>query len=397
MSPHRLRTGLVSVRPSAVGAPQPWWVRLIPLVLIPVTVGLDFCLPQPWSADVLLALSSMAAACLYSVPGIVLVALLNSFAGVILALYSVQPTGPAHAWLDYGALVVLFFAAVPLGLLRDRLRTHLQVAWELAEATQNAVLPPVRAWLGRVWIAVEYEAASTAAAVGGDLYAAELTPWGVRLLIGDVRGKGLDAIPGVAALVGCFREAAHHTESLPMLARHLDQAVTREFMELAEESRETADIGERFITAAVAEIPAEGGVVRLISRGHCPAFLVTSAGVVTWEPVVPGLPLGLGELDPQEWEFESRPFAEGDLLLLCTDGLLEARSSDGVFYTPQTDLLACRGQGPPAVVGHLVDAVHRHTGRVLKDDMSLMAVAVVRPGAEPEPGATGPARGSARV
>lgn len=388
---------MVSHRPSVVGATLPRWVRLIPLLLIPVTMALDFSLPQPWSADVLLALSSMAAACLYSVVGIVVIALLNSLAGLILAVYSVQPAGTGHAWLDYGALVVLFVAAVPFGMLRQRLSTHLQAAWEVAEATQNALLPPVRAWLGRVWLAVGYEAASAAAAVGGDLYAAERTPWGVRLLIGDVRGKGLDAIPGVAVLVGCFREAAHHTESLSMLARHLDQAVTREFAELGEGSREAPDTGERFITAAVAEIPVEGGRVHLISRGHCPAFLVTSGGVDMWEPATPGLPLGLGELDLGDWEFETRPFADGDLLLLCTDGLLEARSRDGVFYTPQRDLLACRGQGPPAVVGCLVEAVHRHTGRLLKDDMSLMAVTVVPHGAEPVPGATGTARNSARV
>ncbi|MEU6278495.1 hypothetical protein ABZ871_39830 [Streptomyces populi] len=53
-----------------------------------------------------------------------------------------------------------------------------------------------------------YLAAAAEARIGGYQHEAIRTPHGVRLLIGDVRGKGLLAIPAAATLLSAFREAA---------------------------------------------------------------------------------------------------------------------------------------------------------------------------------------------
>jgi sigma-B regulation protein RsbU (phosphoserine phosphatase) len=50
-----------------------------------------------------------------------------------------------------------------------------------------------------------YHSAAEQAAVGGDLYEVLDSPWGVRLLVGDVRGKGLDAVRLANRVLGCFR------------------------------------------------------------------------------------------------------------------------------------------------------------------------------------------------
>ncbi|MEU0740963.1 PP2C family protein-serine/threonine phosphatase [Streptomyces sp. NPDC006134] len=378
--------------------PLPRWVQWLPLALVGLALAVDLPTPGAFSGDVFLVLSAMIAACVHSLRRVALVAVLNSAAGLLLLAGHLEVDG-GHAVVDYFSLLLLAWAAVPLCLLRLALHRRLRGARETAESAQRAVLPPVRAWLGHTWIAVRYEAASDAAAVGGDLYAAENTPYGVRLLIGDVRGKGLDAIPRVAALVGSFREAAYHTETLPLLARHLDEAVARHTRDLAAVRIGGGAESEQFVTAAIAEFPPGGREVRLISRGHCPAFLVGEEGVRTWEPADPGLPLGLGELDPGPWQYDTRPFAPGDLLLMCTDGLLEARNADGVFFTPEEGLADCRRQGPPAVVETVARLVHRHAGGVLADDLALIAATVTeapyRPPARMEPGSAGPEDGCA--
>ncbi|MER7722620.1 PP2C family protein-serine/threonine phosphatase [Streptomyces sp. NPDC096323] len=388
MSPHRRVTGLLQpdVTESETIPSLPPWVRWMPLVLTGAALAVDLPTPGAWSGDVLLALSAMTAACVYPTALVVLMAVLNSAAGLLLLLATHVQAEGGHAVIDYFALLVLAWASIPLCRLRLSLYRRLQGAQQAAEYAQRAVLPPVRSWLGRIWIAVRYEAASHAAAVGGDLYAAESTPYGVRLLIGDVRGKGPDAIPAVAALVGSFREAAHHTETLPLLARHLDEAVARHIGDLASVRGGGGSPDEQFITAAVAEIPPGGGEVRLLSRGHCPAYLATGEGVRTWEPADPGLPLGLGDLDMGPWEYETRSFAPGDLLLLCTDGLLEARDADGVFFSPEHGLRASWRQGPPTVVETLADLVHRHAGGVLADDLALLAATVSPTGPLPSVG-----------
>ncbi|MEU1055883.1 PP2C family protein-serine/threonine phosphatase [Streptomyces sp. NPDC005876] len=392
MSPHRRATGLLSHAPPEFREPVvPPWARWLPLALIGLALAVDLPTPGAFSGDLLLALGAMMAACVYSLRMVVLVAVLTSVAGLLVLYFGRHlAVDGSHAVVDYISLFVLAWATVPLCRLRLSLYDQLQGARLAAEYAQRAVLPPVRAWLGRTWIAVRYEAASHAAAVGGDLYAAERTRYGVRLLIGDVRGKGLDAIPSVAALVGCFREAAHHTETLPLLARHLDEAVTRFTRELAAvrgadgEVTEVADVvgvaDEQFVTAAIAEIPAGGGEVRLLTRGHCQAFLAGPEGVRTWEAADPGLPLGMGELDPGPWEYETRPFPPGDVLLMCTDGLLEARDRDGVFFSPEEGLRASWRQGPPTVADTLTRLVHHHAGGVLTDDLALITVTVTATG-----------------
>ncbi|WDV33973.1 serine/threonine-protein phosphatase [Streptomyces sp. AD16] len=61
------------------------------------------------------------------------------------------------------------------------------------------------------------------------------TRYGVRLMIGDVRGQGLPAVSMMSTVVGAFRENAHQAPSLHELARRLDTAAER-----AGEKRTTA-------------------------------------------------------------------------------------------------------------------------------------------------------------
>ncbi|KPC68075.1 membrane protein, partial [Streptomyces sp. NRRL F-6602] len=170
------------------------------------------------------------------------------------------------------------------------------------------------------------------------LYAVQETPHGVRLLVGDVRGKGLGAVEAVAVVIGAFREAAEQESSLEKVAQRLERALAREGVR-----REGLDQFEGFTTALLAEIPPGQSVVRTVNRGHPEPLLLHGDGDVrVLVPTQPALPLGMGDLGVWPDRSDATPFPSGATLLLFTDGLTEARDRNGVFYDPAERLTGRR-------------------------------------------------------
>jgi sigma-B regulation protein RsbU (phosphoserine phosphatase) len=245
---------------------------------------------------------------------------------------------------------------------RIRREEHLRQMTRVAEVAQHAILAPLPARLAGVALAERYTSAAADARIGGDLYAAVDTPFGVRLLIGDVRGKGLEAVRLASHLLGAFRERADERDDLLVLTADLDRAVRR----VAED--------EDFVTAVVAQIdPA--GLLTLVNAGH-PAPLLIRSGIATvLRPPVRCPPLGLAD----GCEALSIQLEIGDRLLLYTDGLAEARHhSDGTFFP-------IRRMAAPALSSGTVEeglrgvqeSVRDWTGGVLSDDVALLAVEVL--------------------
>ncbi|MFF4228602.1 PP2C family protein-serine/threonine phosphatase [Streptomyces sp. NPDC001820] len=286
-----------------------------------------------------------------------------------------------------------------LALLINRLvrlsRERLASARVIAETAQRAVLPAPPARIGGLQIAARYEAAQADAFIGGDLFAVQDTPFGVRLVVGDVRGKGLGAVEEVAVVIGAFREAAEQERSLEGVAARLERALARE-----DTRRDELDAVEGFTTAVLAEIPHGEGVVRVVNRGHPEPLVLYADGVVDiLEPPQAALPLGMGDLAAWPDRSQAHPLPAGATLLLYTDGLSEARDADGVFYDPGERLAGRLFPGPEELLDALVDDVRRHTGGAATDDMALLAVSrpaegqpgrrrtvrVVRAGSDPDP------------
>ncbi|MFF4270760.1 PP2C family protein-serine/threonine phosphatase [Streptomyces sp. NPDC001536] len=241
---------------------------------------------------------------------------------------------------------------------------------QIAEAVQRAVLPEPEGRIGGFDIAVRYEAAQQDAFIGGDLYAVQDSPHGVRLVVGDVRGKGMGAVAAVAVLIGAFREAAEQEPTLDAVARRLERALAREGTR-----RGGLDVIEGFTTAVLAELPHGDGVVRILNRGHPPPLLLCSDGTVRALPATePALPLGMGELGSWPDRTEEAVFPGGATLLLYTDGLSEARDRHGEFYDPAARLAGRAFRFPGALLSALAAEVRRHTGGGMTDDMALLAV-----------------------
>ncbi|OLZ74863.1 serine/threonine protein phosphatase [Streptomyces sp. IMTB 2501] len=252
----------------------------------------------------------------------------------------------------------------------------------VAETAQRVLLRPVPHHIGNLRLESLYLSASAEARIGGDLYEAVPTRFGVRLLIGDVRGKGLLAVETAATLLGAFREAAYDEPDLPALAGRADTSMNRRATQLG-----GTETGERFVTAVFAEIPADGRHVRIVNCGHPPPISLRAGEVRELDSGRPAPPLNLGMLVKDPYRVDEYPFRPGDQLLLYTDGVTETRDATGAFY-PLLQRLRAWGPLPPKeLLERLHDDLLAYSRNRMQDDTAALAVCLVPEG----PSATSPA------
>ncbi|MFC8847073.1 MULTISPECIES: PP2C family protein-serine/threonine phosphatase [unclassified Micromonospora] len=244
--------------------------------------------------------------------------------------------------------------AAAVASVRQRQAERIAELSKLAAVAQQAVLRPLGPQVGTLAVAGRYISSTATAEIGGDLYEAIDTPYGVRMIIGDVRGKGLDAVRLASIVLGSYRHVAYERADLRAVVADLDRAVAR-------------NVGdEDFVTAALVE--ERGGTLTIVNCGHPSPLLLRRGAVIPLEPPAPAPPLGfMPVVRPRVERLEP-----GDRLLLFTDGLGEARR-DGEFF-PTADrawrLLGhgTVGDGLASLETALVEWVH---GR-LDDDIALV-------------------------
>jgi hypothetical protein len=239
-------------------------------------------------------------------------------AGALASVVSIALAG-AHGRIEMSGVVNVAAIAVATGLaaaaavIRQRQAERIEELVQLARVAQQAVLRPLGPQVGSLAVAGRYISASTVADIGGDLYEALDTPYGVRIIIGDVRGKGLDAVRLASIVLGSYRHVAYERADLRAIVADLDRAVARSVGD------------EDFVTAALIE--ERGGTLTIVNCGHPAPLLLRRGEVIALEPPAPAPPLGFMPV--------ARPRVErlepGDRLLLFTDGLGEARR-DGEFF-----------------------------------------------------------------
>jgi serine phosphatase RsbU (regulator of sigma subunit) len=272
----------------------------------------------------------------------------------------------------HGASVVAIVLIAAIGaasvLLRNRQEQELADARLVSEVAQRVLLRSIPDRIGPVRAAVHYAAAAAHASIGGDLYEVVQTRYGVRAVIGDVRGKGLGAVETAAAVLGAFREAAHQEPALDKVAAWLAVSLERALRESDHEG-----VDEEFVTLVLVGVRPDG-VAEIVNCGHPgPLLLRGREASVLLESEVRVPPLGVldpSEVSPPVLRF---PFADGDRLLLYTDGVIEARDSWGVFYPLAERLPDCAVADDPAdVLERVHEDVRRHVGRQLGDDAAML-------------------------
>ncbi|MFJ5968286.1 PP2C family protein-serine/threonine phosphatase [Streptomyces sp. NPDC093060] len=345
--------------------------RALPALLIAAGVGYDLLTPRAFTAVPFFTAAPLIAAPLSSLR----TTLLTGLAALVATVVVCTQFGPAVDVHTITEIVTVATVAVLAAAINRVLRLgdqRLASAREIAEAAQRAVLPEPDDRIAGFDIAARYEAAQEGAFIGGDLYAVQDSPHGVRLIVGDVRGKGMGAVAAVAVVIGAFREAAEQETTLEAVAARLERALAREGTR-----RDGIDAFEGFTTAVLAELPHGGGdgVVRIVNRGHPPPLLLHDDGTLrTLAAHEPALPLGMADLGLWPDRATESGFPSGATLLLYTDGLSEARDAHGRFYDPLRRLAGRRFPDPRSLLGRLAAEVRRHSGGGMTDDMALLAV-----------------------
>ncbi|MEV6570645.1 PP2C family protein-serine/threonine phosphatase [Streptomyces sp. NPDC051577] len=353
-------------------------VRVLPVILIVLGFVFDLLTPPSFTGSPFFSAAPLIAAPLFSLRTTFLTGLAASLAVVVLHLHN-GTSWRAESMTELATVVTVAALALLINRVVLRSGKELASARGIAEAAQRAVLPTPADRIGGLHVAASYEAAQADAFIGGDLYAVQETPYGVRLVVGDVRGKGLGAVEAVAVVLGAFREAAEYEPTLGALAQRLERALAREGTR-----RDSLDAVEGFTTCVLGEVPKGSAVLRLVNRGHPEPLLLHPDGeLVVLAPAVRALPLGMGLGAAPPDRVDEWPFPRGGTLLLYTDGLSEARDAAGRFYDPAGRLRGRVFPGPEELLSALNSDVRRYTGGGATDDMALLVVGRPAPG-QPE-------------
>ena len=224
----------------------------------------------------------------------------------------------------------------------DRERSIVETL-QSAFSTDLDVLPGSR--IGRAYISADVDAA-----VGGDLYdVRRLGPSRGLVVVADISGKGLQAAVNTAFV----------KYSIRMLARSLD---------------EPSEILAQFNRAFVGLLDAGTHKFTYASAGHGGAYLRRDNVVRQLD--VTGPIIGL---DP-EFGYESRTIVlnDGDLIVLATDGLSEARNGNGELLDDAgaMALLLASPDDPQACADGLVASARERSGGTLHDDLALLVIAI---------------------
>lgn len=327
------------------------------LTLLAVLVGLDALLGPRIVLSASYAVAAVAASAFATVRRTALVAA----AALALTLAS-GSWNDNFATLDWALRILICAGLGALAMLsawvRVRREQELRHMTVIAETAQRAVLRAMPHAVGSVGFAARYVSATHEALVGGDLYEVAVSPYGVRVIVGDVRGKGLDAVQMAGTVLGAFRRSAFTQESLAALASDLDAVVT-------------AVAGEEdFVTALLVEFH-EDQTVTVVNCGHHAPVLVTPHQEVGTVPTgAPEPPLGLR---PAPTAVTSS-WPEGSRMLIYTDGLVEARDPRGAFFPLAHHAPGLREGSVDDALDGLLACLRDHAGEELNDDMALVLV-----------------------
>ncbi|GDY14561.1 hypothetical protein LBMAG53_34390 [Planctomycetota bacterium] len=276
---------------------------------------------------------------------------------------------PFNAYDEFVLAALCSQAAVAIDnaqlIKRDLERQRLLRDMELAREIQLSLLPgcpePASGWR----FAVHCRSCDQ---TGGDYYDFIHAPNGtIDAVIGDVSGHGL----GAALFMGTARAflRALHVAGTGVLPEP-EALITRLNALLC------ADLGdERFMTMCLCRLGADGSA-SYVSAGHEPPLLWRNGAFE--QPEESGLILGM--VEDAEFAHHALPtLRPGDLLVLATDGIVEAQKPDGVQFGEErfrATVAAAASHGPYAVVRAVVAAVEAHlAGNEPHDDITLVVIA----------------------
>ncbi len=208
-----------------------------------------------------------------------------------------------------------------------------------------------------------YSSATADAFVGGDFYDLICLPnRQACAIMGDVSGKGVEAASVSAAVRTALGAYAWEGLSPAHMVRTLNNFLLG-FSRL-----------ETFATLFVGIIDLKASTLMYCSAGHPPALLVRSDASVESLDVQSGV---VGAFEGMFYREGSVQLHQGDTLLLYTDGVVEARATDGAFFGEEglhDTVLTCAVQKSVTLADDVLLAVEAFTENNLDDDIAIVDI-----------------------
>ena len=249
-------------------------------------------------------------------------------------------------------------------LLRAKQRAEAseERATALARTLQQTLIPPTVPTIPGLDIAAVYRPAGTGDEIGGDFYDVfQIATDDWVVVIGDVAGKGIDAAVVTALARHTIRAAAVNQQRPSDILTTLNAVLLH-------------DDTDRFCTVALIRLRKAGAGwdVWTSNAGHPPPLRVTAAREI--HPVGrPGSLLGV--LESPDLTDSHHTLSAGDMLLMYTDGVTEARGAAGFFG--DEGLLRSIAAASPVVrdaADALLDEVVRFQSGMPRDDIAIVAI-----------------------
>jgi hypothetical protein len=201
---------------------------------------------------------------------------------------------------------------------------------------------------------------------GGDALDYAVNDGILHVSVLDAMGHGLAAAGVAAFALSAYRHSRRRGCGLLETYAAMDDAVGDQFP------------GERYVTAVIAQLHLQTGRLTWISAGHPPPLIIRDGRLARTLTVPPAAPLGI-PLDGPLPVLGEEALEPGDLLLLYTDGLTEARHRDGRMFTITglgefIEREAAAGQTAPETLRRLRHAIVDRQPGQLEDDATAVLV-----------------------
>jgi phosphoserine phosphatase RsbU/P len=202
--------------------------------------------------------------------------------------------------------------------------------------------------------------------IGGDVFDYAVNDQITHVALFDAVGHGTSASMLSTIAINAYRNARRCGLDLVDTYRSIDKWVRAQYP-------------DTFLTAILAELDVTTGRYRRICAGHLAELLIRDGRLIRELPGPTALPLGMGDLDEALPEVTEEALQPGDLLLLYTDGVVEARAESGEFFGVErlSNFLirALADQLPAAeTMRRLVRAILEHQHEQLQDDATALCL-----------------------
>ena len=263
------------------------------------------------------------------------------------------------AFADQATVAIENSRLIRESLEKERLYREMLVAQEM----QKRLLPQ------HVPVAptIDLDAISTPAfEVGGDYYDfMELSDGRIGIVVGDVSGKGVSAAFYMSEMKGIFQALARICTS------------PKEFMVRANEALAGSIDKHSFVSLIYAILDPRSGRLTVARAGHCPMLHISGEDVAYVRPNGLGMGLSRGPTFDDAIQEEVIPLREGDVCVLYTDGVTEARCGDDEFGYERlmASARAAREKNAAGIKEEILATVSRFTEhRANDDDLTLVVL-----------------------